>query len=62
MTSDWAFAEPAEPTFAYLVIYDTNGLGGAWLDGDQAHEFARNTNSVVVKLPVTADFRTGGTD
>lgn len=57
MAGDWDFAAPDEPTFAYLVIYDTNGLGGAWLDEDRAHEFARATDSVVVKLPVTADFR-----
>lgn len=45
---------------AHLVI---DPLGGvpirAWLDRDRAHEFARNTESVVVDLPIVADYRPG---
>ena len=60
MSGDWDFAEPDQPTYAYLVIYDANGIGGAWLDEDRAHEYARNTNSVVVKMPVAGDYRKEG--
>lgn len=54
----------AKPAHAYLVIYsDGPGLGWAGLDRDRAHEHARNTGSVVVKLPVIADYRkTRGAD
>ena len=58
MPSDWDFAAPPTPTFAYLVV-DSTGLMDvkATLDSGRAHEFARNTGSVVVTVLVTADFR-----
>jgi len=41
----------------YLVVYDRGGIGWAGTDRDRAHEFARNTASVVARLPVVADYR-----
>jgi hypothetical protein len=43
--------------FAYLVIWEHGGLGGAFLRKDRAVEFARHTEGVVVELPIVADFR-----
>jgi hypothetical protein len=48
---------PDQTTFAYLVINDRDGLAGAWLDEDRAHKSARESGSVVVKVPVVADYR-----
>lgn len=42
---------------AYLVIHDRGGIGYAGLDRDRAHEYAFNTGSVVVRLPVVGDYR-----
>lgn len=52
-------APPAPVRFssAYLVIYDQGGIGWAGLDADRADEFARNTDSIVVQVPVVADYR-----
>lgn len=41
----------------WLVVYDRNGVAGAWLDEKRAHQFAKATKSVVVKLPISADYR-----
>jgi len=45
-------------TCVYLVVLDRGGLFGAYLDRERAHEAARHTHSVVVALPVEADYRT----
>jgi hypothetical protein len=41
----------------YLVIMDRGGIFGAYLDGDRAHQAAKSTASVVVELPISADYR-----
>lgn len=57
MTNPWTWAQPDEPISAFVVIYDRGGIAGAWLDEDRAHEFARHTQSVVVRVPVVGDYR-----
>jgi transcriptional regulator with XRE-family HTH domain len=42
---------------AYLAVYD-HGIGWAGLDQERVHEYARNTGSAVVALPLAADYRT----
>lgn len=50
--------QSAVEAHAYLVVYgDGPGIGWAGLDEQRAHEYARNTGSVVVSLPVIADYR-----
>lgn len=44
----------------WLVVMDRGGLFGAWVgDGaeDRAREAAKATGSVLVRLPVTEDYR-----
>ena len=41
----------------YLVVADRGGLLGAWLDREPADRYARATESVVVVLPIAADYR-----
>jgi hypothetical protein len=45
------------PNRAYLVVQDRGGIFGAYLDSSTAHEAARHTGSVVVALPIEADYR-----
>jgi hypothetical protein len=45
---------------AYLVIHAGGGIGLADPNPDRAHEYARNTGSVVVSAPIAADYRTPG--
>lgn len=42
--------------YAYLVISD-RVIGWATIDRERAHEYARNTGSVVVQVPIVADYR-----
>lgn len=42
---------------AYLAVHDHGGIGYAGLDRGRAFEFAFNTGSVVVRLPVVGDYR-----
>jgi hypothetical protein len=39
-----------------LVVADTGGPVKAWPDRDRAHEYARNTGSVVVEVSIVADY------
>lgn len=49
---------PSDTVAAYLVIDPHGGIGWSGLDRARAHEYARNTGSVVVELPAAADYRT----
>lgn len=42
---------------AYLVIHPRGGIGWSGISRDRAHEYARNTGSVVVEMPAAADYR-----
>jgi hypothetical protein len=54
--------KPAEPS-VYVVVDPVSGLAGAWInDADdvgrrRAHQVAMATQSVIVVLPIAADFR-----
>lgn len=48
--------QPTMHPAVYLSV-DEGGIGWAGLDRSRAHEHARNTGSVVVALPVIADYR-----
>ena len=47
------------PPQVHLVVMDTGGIFGAYLDGALAMRIAQEIEGVVCAIPVTADFRTG---
>lgn len=55
---DQAVIDAGQLGHAYLVIHSSGGIGLADLDPDRAHEYARNTGSVVISAPIVADYRT----
>lgn len=61
MTNLYAHAQPDEPTFVYLVIdaspRGSGQIGYAGVDEARAHEYALNTQGVVVELPIAGDYR-----
>jgi len=41
----------------HLVVMDSGGIFGAFLDAERASEAARNIEGVVAVLPVAEDYR-----
>ena len=41
----------------YLVVMDTGGLFGTYLDRDRAYRYAESIGGVVAELPIAADYR-----